>query len=101
MRSNLRPLERRVLAMSEAGLDSTEIGRRLKRSPAHIERIIDWTDIPRSSPAPQRYGKALERRILALRAEGETYDRIAERFRQSSGFIARVERFAGLRPAAG
>lgn len=100
MRSHLRPLERRVLAMSEEGLAPSEIARRLKRSTAHVERIIDWTEIPRRGPAPQRYGKALENRVLALRSEGETYDRIAERFRQSSGFIARVERFAELRPAA-
>ncbi len=87
--------------MREDGLAHAEIGRRIKKSPAHVERIIEWTDIPRTRPAPRRYGEAFENRIIALRANGESYERIAKRFRHSSGFIARVERLADLRSGSG
>ena len=90
----LRPIERRILAMRSGGVSVEEIAERLKRSPQHIERIIAWTDIPRSGNRPQRQYRPLERRVLKLRADGESHERIAERFRRSPGFIRRVEGLA-------
>ncbi len=98
MTDHLRPLERRILAMRAEGLDPETIGRRLKRSPAHVERIIAWTAIPRRGPA-RRATRALDRRVLDLRAAGETHAEIADRFRRTPDFIRRVEGLAHFRLA--
>ena len=96
---NLRPLERCVLAMRERGMTFDEIGSRIKRSPSHVERILSWTEIPRSRPAPRRSARALERRVLALRARGETHEEIGARFHKGADFIRRVEGLAHYRLA--
>jgi len=79
--------------MRRDGITVEEIARRLKRSPQHIERIIVWTEIPRSD-LPKRQDRPFEQRVLKLRADGESHERIAERFRRSPGFIRRVEGLA-------
>ena len=99
MREHLRPLERCVLAMRDRGLSTDEIGGRIKRSPQHVERIIAWTELPRTGTAPRTSARALERRVLALRERGESYDDIGSRFRRSPGFIRRVEGLAHYRRA--
>lgn len=95
---HLRPIERRVLAMRDEGQDLDEIGRRIKRSAAHVERMIAWTELPRTA-TPRTSARAFERRVLALRSAGESYETIGERFRKSGGFIKRVEGLAYYRKA--
>ena len=94
MNTNLRPIERRVLAMRDEGQDVEEIADRIKRSPDHVERIIEWSSIPRSGPARHRSPRPIENRVLALREEGESHERIARRFRRTPDFIRRVEGLA-------
>ena len=94
MREHLRPLERRVLAMRDEGIDIDEIGRRIRRTSRQVERIIGWTEIPRTGPPAKRSPRAIEQRILALRAQGESHEQIGARFRKSAGFIRRVEGLA-------
>ena len=96
---HLRPFERRVLAMQAAGTPIDAIAIAFRRSVAHIERVITWSDIPRSGPAPRRKAQALERRVLALRSAGLGYDEIAPRFRASPEHIRRVEGLAHFRKA--
>ena len=99
MREHLRPLERCVLSMRDKGQSIEEIAGRLKRSPQHVERIIAWTELPRSGTASRTSARALENRVLALRQRGETYEDIGDRFRRSPGFIRRVEGLAHYRRA--
>ncbi len=99
MRDNLRPIERRVLAMRDQGLDHAEIGKRIRRSPEHVERILQWTEIPRSGPPRRRNPRPIENRVLALRAAGETHEQIAARFRRSPAFIRQVEGLAHFKLA--
>lgn len=99
MADTLRPIERRVLAMRDEGLDSVEIGRRINRSAGHVDRMIRWAAIPRANPPTRRTPRAIERRVLALRAAGETHEQIGDRFRRSAGFIRRVEGWAHFRLA--
>ena len=97
MRDHLRPLERRVLSMRDDGVSIDEIAGRLRRSSAHIERIISWTELPRSGTPSRQSAKAFERRVLALRRSGESYETIGTRFRRSPEFIRRVEGMAHYR----
>ncbi len=99
MAEHLRPLERRVLAMRDAGHGIDAIAEAFRRTPDHIRRIIAWTDSPRSGPPERRYPRALESRVLALRGDGESHEQIAERFGASPGFIKRIEGLAHYRRA--
>lgn len=99
MQDHLRAIERRVLAMRDQGLDNAQIGDRIKRSSQHVERIVRWTEIPRSGPPQKRVPRAIESRVLALRAEGETHEEIGRRFRRSPRFIRQVEGLAHFRLA--
>jgi DNA-binding CsgD family transcriptional regulator len=97
--AQLRPIERRILRMRRDGVDIEEIAVRFRRSPQHVERIISWTEIPRSQSTSSRSFRPIERRVLALVADGESHARIAERFRKSPGFIRRVEGIAHYKMA--
>jgi hypothetical protein len=97
--TNLRALERRTLAMKADGLDATEIASRLRRSPEHVERILAWTELPRTGDSGDRVAPALERRVLALRWAGESHDTIAGRFNKTPRFIRQVEGLAHYRRA--
>jgi DNA-binding CsgD family transcriptional regulator len=99
MREHLRPLERCVLSMRDDGLSNEEIGVRIKRSTEQVGRIIAWTELPRSGAPRRTSARALERRVLALRHRGESYEQIGDRFRRSPGFIRRVEGLAHYRRA--
>jgi DNA-binding CsgD family transcriptional regulator len=99
MSPNLRPVERRVLAMKDAGMSTEEIGRRMKRSSRHVSQIITLTDIPRRARLPISGLRPLERRVLAMRNQGLSHEEIGQRFRRSSGHIRRVEGLAHYRMA--
>jgi DNA-binding CsgD family transcriptional regulator len=92
-------MERRVMAMSAAGLDHGEIARKINRSPAHVGRVIEWTKIPRSRPPTRKVHRALERRVLDLRSAGESHDEIARRFKRGTRSIRQIEGLAHFRLA--
>ena len=91
MNQHLRPIERRVLAMRDRGIEVTEIAHRIKRSPQHVERIIGWTQIPRSGPPYKPRPRPIEQRVLALRARGETYEEIGKRFHRTLASYAALK----------
>ncbi|MBT8203024.1 MAG: hypothetical protein HKN74_01655 [Acidimicrobiia bacterium] len=95
--ANLRPAERRLMAMLDEGTPIDEIAARFRRSPAHIRRMIRWTRHPRPAANSRKAPDALESRVLTLLAQGETHDQIGEKFRRSGRFIRQVEAFAHLK----
>jgi DNA-binding NarL/FixJ family response regulator len=95
--SAIRPLERAVLRHADAGASTSEIAWRFRRSPRHIQRVIDLTRIPRSAPEDRDTDESLrpvERCIMNARTAGCDYPEIASRLRRSPEFVARVEAFA-------
>jgi DNA-binding CsgD family transcriptional regulator len=97
----LRPLERRILRQVAAGDDVGEIGRRLRRSPEFVQRVIEFIDIDRGTPETTSHQvlRPLERRVLRLRADGVNYDDLGSRFRRSPAHVERVERLANVKQA--
>jgi DNA-binding CsgD family transcriptional regulator len=102
MSEALRPIERRILTMQREGLDSIEIGRRFNRSPEHIDRVAQWSNLPGRKEPRRRSGlRPVEQRVVDLRAEGISYEEIGGRFQKGPDHIRRVERFAQLRSELG
>jgi hypothetical protein len=93
---DLRPIERVVLQLSDAGLDDQEIAWRFRRSPGFIRRVREMAVLPRAGGAGDG-GNALrpvERRIVRHRDEGASHSEIAARVRRSPAWVERVERLA-------
>lgn len=97
----LRPVERRILALRDQGVETAEIARRFKRSEDFIERVIAWTQIPRRTVSRQQGLSPIERRVIDLRTDGLSYEEIGQRFRRGPDHIRRVEGFARLRSDLG
>lgn len=94
VREQLRPVERRVLEMQEEGVVVDEIAARLNRSPEFVERIISWTEIPRNGTTAERHLTPRQRRVLDMRAEGQSHSEIADRFKKGEAYIRQVEGLA-------
>jgi transcriptional regulator len=90
----LRPIERRVLDMQQEGVGVDEIASRIKKSPQFVERMIDWTEIPRNGNTSDRHLTPMQQRVLDLRAAGETREEIASRFKKGEAYIRQVEGLA-------
>lgn len=100
MTLQLRPLETRILAMRQQGITDQEIGRRVRKTAERVAMIADWATHPARGSGEPRDGEglsAMEKRVLALRAQGESHAQIAERFRRSPRFIRQVEGLAHFR----
>jgi DNA-binding CsgD family transcriptional regulator len=91
---SLRPIERRVLDMHREGVVVDEIATRFKKSPEFVQRLITWTEIPRAGSTADRDLTPLERRVLDMRAEGESHGEIASKFRKGEAYIRQVEGLA-------
>lgn len=100
MTLQLRPIETRILAMRQQGISDEEIGRRVRKTPERVAMIAELATHPaRGSGEPRQSDglSAMEKRVLALRAAGESHAEIAERFRRSPRFIRQVEGLAHFR----
>lgn len=94
-RELLRPMERTVLRLADEGVNGAEIARRFRRSPEFVERVLDYTHLPRTgTPQDSSVLRPLERRILKWRAAGSNHAEIGRRFRRSADHVARVEQLA-------
>jgi hypothetical protein len=88
----LRPLVRCVLRLVDDGVDEVEIGRRFRRRPEFVRRVIAYTRIPRTGVVPEAGQlRPLERRILKWRADGIDQAEIGRRFRCSAAHVERIE----------
>lgn len=98
-RDQLRPFERTVLRLADSGMSSADIAWRFRRSPGHIERVLQLSRIPREPrPQPQKGTlRPVERRVLRARNEGVDATEIAARLRRTPGHVRRVEQYASYK----
>lgn len=87
-----------MLRHAEAGVSTSEIAWRFRRSPGHIRRVLDLARLPRDRSAPAEVSpgslRPIERCVLKARASGADFPEIAARMRRTPGFVARVEELA-------
>ena len=93
--SELRPIERVILRLTEAGHPSSEISRRVGKKPGTVVRILRMVEMKdghaNSSAAEPQQLRPLERVIMKLRARGESYGEIGNRLGRSGAQIRRIE----------
>lgn len=93
----VRPLERRIRTLANAGCSDEEIARRFRRSAPGIARVRALADLDAPS-APQAvrtdYLRPIERRVVRWSDAGVDSAEIGRRFRRSGGHISRIEGFA-------
>jgi len=94
MTTQLRPIERRMTSMADAGLTPDETGRRFHRSGRYVEQVLRLAQVPRSaadasSPVEMSL-RPLERRLLRWRDEGVDTGEVAAMFGRSPEHIERV-----------
>lgn len=102
-RDDLRPFERRVLHLADQGMTSAEIGWRFRRSPGHIDRVLELSRLPRQPNPTRNTGglRPVERRVLRARSNGVDSTEIAARMRRTPGHVRRVEQYASYKLAQG
>ena len=96
-RSQLRPIERRILRLEDEGRDAAEIAERFRRTPEFVNRVSALAHLDRAGAVGTRVAETLrpiERRVLQWRAAGVGYAEIALKFKRSPAFVERVERLA-------
>jgi DNA-binding CsgD family transcriptional regulator len=91
-------MERRVLRLTDEGVDEAEIARRFHRTPEFVGRMVGYTHLPRTAAVDDgSVLRPLERRILKWRAMGTNHDEIGRRFHRSADHVARVEQLANYK----
>lgn len=101
MSSNLRPLERVILRLHSEDVPTAEIAQKLGKKPGTIDRILGMIAFKEqvSAGARTREGglRPLEKVVLRLRSEGESYGVIGNRLGRSGAQIRRIEGYANFK----
>lgn len=98
---DLRPIERVIVRLREAGQEPPEISRRVGKKPGTVTRIMTMIDLRSESPMTHFVDdealRPVERVVLKLRARGESYGEIGIRLRKSGEQVRRIESYAQLK----
>ena len=93
---SLRPIERRVLKLANAGVSDVEIAWRFRRTPKNVRQVMVLSQLPREGD--HRHSseslRPIERRVLRWRDEGADFADLAARFRRGPRFLQQVEQLA-------
>lgn len=99
----LRPIERRILRLTEEGVDDIEIAWRFRRSPRFVRQVVALAGMPRDgAPAGNSVQDGLrpiERAVLFWRKQGLDHEQMAPRFRRGAPFLRQVEAMANYKMA--
>lgn len=102
MSANLRPIERVILRLHGENLPTAEIAQKVGKKPGTVDRILGMIEFKEQAPAAVEHARAgglrpLERVVLRLRSEGESYGVIGNRLARSGAQIRRIEGYANLK----
>jgi DNA-binding CsgD family transcriptional regulator len=99
--SNLRPIERVILRLHREDVPTAEIAQKMGKKPGTINRILGMIDLkeqaPESSTTRDTGLRPLEKVVLRLRSEGESYGVIGNRLGRSGAQIRRIEGYANFK----
>lgn len=94
----LRPIERVVIRLHEEGCSLADIGKKVGKKPGTVTRIIRMTEFKQDGLPDQATSdhplRPVERVVLRLRNNGETYSQIGNRLARSGRRIQFIERLA-------
>lgn len=101
--AHLRPIERTMLKLAQAGSSHADIAWRLRRSPGHVRRTLALARLPRE-PQLEVGGepwilRPIERTVLRARKDGVPEAEVAARLRRSPAFVQRVGAYADYKLA--
>jgi len=106
--AGMSALERRVIALREAGLDEAAIAVKFRRSPRFIRQVLSIGElrknleegrsgVERADNSPADKMSPRQRVVVKWRERGASYAEIASRLRRSPLYVRRIERLARLR----
>jgi DNA-binding CsgD family transcriptional regulator len=94
----LRPIERVVVRLHGEGLAPADIGKKIRKKPGTVNRILEMVELKRGVAPNSRAGeqalRPVERVVLRLRGEGETYGQIGNRLARSGRRVQLIEQLA-------
>lgn len=96
----LRPLERAVARLAAEGRTSSDIAWRFRRSPGHIERVMEMSELRHRAEPARRSSpdlRPVERLVIRARDDGRDLAEVAARMRRSPEFVTRVAKMVDLK----
>jgi DNA-binding CsgD family transcriptional regulator len=98
---NLRPIESVILRLRSEGHGSPEIGKRIRKKPGTVDRILEMIDhkvsLPEQKNSRRKGPRPIERVIERLRNAGETYGEIGNRLNRSGHQVRKIEAMSRIR----
>jgi DNA-binding CsgD family transcriptional regulator len=94
----LRPIERVVMRLHKGGVTPVEIGKKVGKKPGTVNRIVKMVGYREDGTAPATPSthalRPVERVVMRLRGDGETYSQIGNRLALSGRRVQMIERLA-------
>ncbi len=96
--ARMRPIERVVMRLQDEGCSLADIGKKVGKKPGTVTRIIRMAEYKRDGLPDQAVTenalRPVERVVLRLRNNGETYSQIGNRLARSGRRIQFIESLA-------
>ena len=98
--TRLRPIERVVMRLHDEGCSLADIGKKVGKKPGTVTRILRMTEYKQDGlpdrAASQHPLRPVERVVLRLRDQGETYSQIGNRLARSGRRVQFIESLAAF-----
>ncbi len=98
LENDLRPIERVVVRLNREGASLSEIGKKVGKRPGTVRRIMEMAHfkdgVTTGIPGPPQVLRPVERVVMKLRADGESYSEIGNRLALSGRRVQFIEQLA-------
>lgn len=99
--NQLRPIERRIVDLVQAGVTEIDIAQRFRRTPGYVRRVLALSELPRQGlERAVDELRPIERVVLGWIDAGGRHADIAARLRRTPRYVMQVERLARRRLTA-